>query len=125
MKTQTKDLSSAWQISLLMLFCALVMVAPDLAYAGTFNSGDNTVIGNALCRVVTWFTGSTGKGIATIAIIIIGVGALMGKVSWGMAIIVGIGVALIFGAASLVNSISGDAADASNCTSAATTTPSK
>jgi len=120
MQTQTKELSAAWQISLIMLLCAVAMVLPDMAYAATsFSSGDNTVIGNTLCRVVTWFTGSTGKGIATIAIIIIGVGALMGKVSWGMAIIVGIGVALIFGAASLVNSISGDAAaGGSNCSSA-------
>ena len=114
MKTSTKDLSKdlsmAWQISLLMLLCAVLIMLPDLSYAQTAANSTDTVVGNTLCRVVGWFTGNTGKGIATIAIIVIGVGALMGKVSWGMAIIVGIGVALIFGAASIVNSISSNAA---------------
>ncbi len=101
MKTSsTKELSQAWQMSLLVLFAAVVVMLPDLAFAA------DTTVGNTLCKVVGWFTGNTGKGIATIAIIVIGIGALMGKVSWGMAIIVGVGVALIFGAASLVDSIS-------------------
>ena len=113
MKTSTKDLSMAWQISLLMLFCAVLIMLPDLSYAqATTAASTDTVVGNTLCKVVGWFTGNTGKGIATIAIIVIGVGALMGKVSWGMAIIVGIGVALIFGAASIVNSISAGGAGA-------------
>ena len=112
MKTSTKELSSAWQMSALMLFAAVLMVMPDLAFAETItkSSGD-TVIAKAFCNVIAWFTGTTGKGIATLAIIVIGVGALMGKVSWGMAIIVGIGVALIFGAAALVNSIAGGQTD--------------
>ncbi len=109
MKTSTKELSQAWQMSLLVLFAAVVVMLPDLAFADT-----DTTIGNTLCKVVGWFTGNTGKGIATIAIIVIGIGALMGKVSWGMAIIVGIGVALIFGAASLVNSISDNAGSATS-----------
>ena len=41
----------------------------------------------------------------TLAIITVGVGALMGKVSWGMAIIVGIGVAVIFGAPEIVGDL--------------------
>ena len=51
--------------------------------------------------------GKLGQGIATLAIIVIGVGALMGKVSWGMAIIVGIGVGVIFGAPTIVNALGG------------------
>ncbi len=80
-----------------------MMLVPDLvmAQAGT----GETEIARVLCLVVDWFTGSVGKGIATLAIIIIGVGALMGKVSWGMAIIVGIGVAVIFGASNIVNEL--------------------
>jgi type IV secretory pathway VirB2 component (pilin) len=105
MKTSTQQLSSAWQMSLLMLFAAVVIMIPDLAFATPALEANDTVIGSSLCKVVGWFTGNTGKGIATIAIIVIGVGALMGKVSWGMAIIVGIGVALIFGAGSMVSSI--------------------
>lgn len=77
---------------------------PDMAHA----AGGDT-IGEVLCNVVGWFTGPVGKGIATLAIIVIGVGALMGKVSWGMAIIVGVGVAVIFGAKDIVEELGGGA----------------
>ena len=104
MKTQTKDLSSAWQICLMVMLSAVVIMMPDFAFAAPAN---NTPMGNVLCTVLAWFTGNTGKGLATIAITVIGVGALLGKVSWGMAMIVGIGVAIVFGAAGIVNSMGG------------------
>ena len=72
--------------------------------SGGSGSGGDT-IGNLLCNVADWFTGPVGQGIATLAIIVIGIGALMGKVSWGMAIIVGIGVAVIFGAPTIVSEL--------------------
>ena len=75
------------------------MFVPSAAMAGT----GGAVIGDLLCSVVEWFTGPLGQGLATLAIIVIGVGALMGKVSWGMAIIVGIGIAVIFGAPEIVS----------------------
>jgi type IV secretion system protein VirB2 len=104
MKPQTKDLSLAWQVCLMVMLSAVVVMMPDFAHAGT-----NTPMGNVLCTVVLWFTGNTGKGLATIAITVIGIGALLGKVSWGMAIIVGIGVAIIFGAAGIVNAMNAGA----------------
>lgn len=89
-----------------------VMLIPADALAATLTvsggSGRNTgggTIGDLLCNVAYWFTGPVGSGIATLAIIVIGIGALMGKVSWGMAIIVGIGVAVIFGAPAIVNEL--------------------
>lgn len=88
--------------SLCLTMALGMMLVPDLAAAA--GTGE-TEIARVLCAVVDWFTGSVGKGIATLAIIIIGVGALMGKVSWGMAIIVGIGVAVIFGASNIVNEL--------------------
>ena len=90
----------AW--TLMLTFA--IMIVPDMALA----SSGGTPIANVLCHVVGWFNGPVGKGIATLAIIVIGVGALMGKVSWGMAIIVGVGVAVIFGADTLVDQLGGD-----------------
>jgi type IV secretory pathway VirB2 component (pilin) len=87
--------------SLAFLAMALTLFLPELASAGN-------PIGETLCNVVGWFTGPVGGGIATLAVIIIGVGALMGKVSWGMAIIVGLGVAVIFGAGPLITELSGN-----------------
>jgi type IV secretion system protein VirB2 len=107
MKTQTKQLSIAWQACLFVLLSAVVIMTPDMAMA-------NTPMGAILCKVVGWFTGNTGKGLATIAITVIGIGALLGKVSWGMAIIVGIGVAIVFGAASIVNAMAAGGAGTTN-----------
>jgi len=90
-----------------MMLAYAVFLIPADAMAQTVT--DSTVLGDLLCGVAGWFTGSVGKGIATLAIIVIGVGALMGKVSWGMAIIVGLGVAVIFGAPSIVNELAGGA----------------
>src|SRR5689334_7993996 len=114
MKTQTKQLSMAWQACLFALLCAVVVMTPDMAAA-------NTPMGAVLCKVIAWFTGNTGKGLATIAITVIGIGALLGKVSWGMAIIVGIGVAIVFGAAGIVNAMSGTGfGSTTGCTTATT-----
>ncbi len=85
-----------------------IMLLPMDALAAS-NSSDPSAIADTLCNVVGWFNGPVGAGIATLAIIVIGIGALMGKVSWGMAIIVGLGVAVIFGADTIVNALSDNA----------------
>ena len=90
-------MSFAW--ALLIAYGA--MLVPSDAFA----TETNTTIGETLCKVAGWFTGQIGQGIATIAIVIIGIGALMGKVSWGMAIIVGLGVAVVFGAPAIVTEL--------------------
>jgi type IV secretion system protein VirB2 len=90
----------AWQISLMVMLSAVIVMVPDFSFAG-----NDTPMGNVLCTAVGWFTGNTGKGLATIAITVIGIGALLGKVSWGMAMIVGVGVAIVFGAAGLVSAM--------------------
>lgn len=116
--TSDKIMSLAW--CLVLAYAAFLIPVDALAQTLTVGvgtsgssgtsgnvSGNSTVLGGLLCGVAKWFTGSVGKGIATLAIIVIGIGALMGKVSWGMAIIVGLGVAVIFGAPVIVNELGG------------------
>jgi type IV secretion system protein VirB2 len=100
MTTSTKELSTAWQICLMVMLAVAAVMAPDFALA---NGGADTNIGSTLCKAVQMITGNTGKGLATIAVVVIGIGALLGKVSWGMAILVGVGVGIIFGAGTIVN----------------------
>ena len=107
MKTE-KMMSLVWCLVLAYAACLLPIDAladtVDVAVSSGGSAGGNT-IGRVLCNVVHWFNGKIGQGIATLAIIVIGIGALMGKVSWGMAIIVGIGVAVIFGAGNIVQEL--------------------
>lgn len=104
----TLNTDKLMSVALCMLAVYAVALMPMEAFA------DDT-IGAVLCGVVEWFTGPIGQGIATLAIIVIGVGALMGKVSWGMAIIVGIGVAVIFGASSIVDQLAEPGVASASC----------
>lgn len=88
-------------------------IVPEMASAG------GNAIETVFCNVVVFFTGKTGKALATIAIIVVGVGALMGKVSWGLALIVALGVALIFGAATVVEQLGSGTGNSCSATSQA------
>lgn len=96
-----------WSAFLALALFIAVMVVPEVAMAGGAGGGGDNPLTNTLCTLVQWLTGPTGRAVATLAIIIIGVGALMGKVSWGMAIIVALGIAIVFGAPTLLNLLGG------------------
>lgn len=95
----------AW--CMLLAYAATLVPVDALAADFRGTNSDSRILGGLLCGVASWFTGTVGQGIATLAIIVIGIGALMGKVSWGMAIIVGLGVAVIFGAPAIVGELGG------------------
>lgn len=102
--TLTSEKLGSLAMAILAVYGAALLPMDALA-----NGTEPTAISDVLCNVVGWFTGKVGTAIATLAIIVVGIGALMGKVSWGMAIIVGIGVGVIFGAPNLVEALSGEA----------------
>ena len=89
-------------MALLAIMVVVVMTAlPNLAFA--YDSD----LGYVICNAAMMFTGNAGRGLATVGISILGVGALLGKVSWGLAIIVGCGIAMIFFAPGIVYTVSG------------------
>jgi len=104
-----KMIDLAWHLTLIFAVGICVAMLPDMAIAGNQNAIDAV-----FCNVVTLITGSTGKAIATVAVIAVGVGALLGKVSWAMALIVALGIALVFGAATIVNFIANGAGGGNN-----------
>src|SRR5690606_30649179 len=56
-------------------------------------------------NIANWFNGNLAKGLATIAVTVVGIGALFGKVEWRTAILTGVGIAAMFGAASIHSQI--------------------
>lgn len=48
-----------------------------------------------------------GRGLAIIAVIILGLAATLGKASWGMAIMVTLGIAVTFNAPQLIRLLTG------------------
>lgn len=69
-------------------------------------SGDFGNVGAKLCEVVSAITGKVGRAVATIAVVFLGIGAFFGKVTWGLAVAVSIGIFAIFGAAKIVDQFS-------------------
>lgn len=94
--------NSAWTAFLCFALFAAFALVPEFAFA-------DDQLSEGFCNAIAFVTGRTGKALATIAIITVGVGALMGKVSWGLAILVALGIAIIFGAEAIMGAISGDA----------------
>lgn len=105
-----------WKLVILCAVGISVYLLPGMAFAT--DSGGAASASNAIemvfCNVINMMTGTTGKSIATVAVIAVGIGALLGKVSWGMALIVALGVALVFGASTIVQALGGSG---SSCTS--------
>jgi type IV secretion system protein VirB2 len=72
-------------------------------------AGVNTPIGDILCTTVNWFTGNTGKGLATIAILTVGIWKLLGKISGRVALVTCVGIAILFGAVNIVDAMNAGA----------------
>lgn len=81
----------------LNLLAAIAVMAPTLVLAG-----DTPPWQNAAQAVLNIFTGGLSKTLATIAVIALGIMAAAGKLEWGTAIKVIVGLVLIFGAANIV-----------------------
>lgn len=92
-----------YRIQMIVLMTAIVIFIPQAALAV------DTPMGKTLCTVVTWMSGNLGKGLETIIICTLGIGAMLGKISWGAAIMEGIGCAIVFGAAQIVDAMNAGA----------------
>jgi type IV secretory pathway VirB2 component (pilin) len=78
------------QLFISLLACTIMLFLMQSAYA------TNSPMGEVLCNIVQIVYGNLGRGLASLAVIIIGVGATLGKTSWGLAMTVAVGIAVIF-----------------------------
>ena len=92
MKT-TNYQSNSLSMMKYVFIAAVVAALPDMAHA--------TDLGLILCNAYNTLSGPVLKGVATIAILALGVGALFGKVSWSLATLVGVGIGAIYGAGAI------------------------
>lgn len=98
------DSESCWKLSMLFCLSTMFLMMPEMASASATEGG---AVADALCRVSNALTGKIGRGIATIGVVMLGIGLFLGKLSWGLAVAVGIGIAGIFGATTIVNWMAG------------------
>lgn len=60
--------------------------------------GNLSPMEEVLCTILLIILGDAGRGIATLAVMGVGIGALYGKATWGQAITVAVGIGIMFGA---------------------------
>lgn len=76
--------------SMLMAFALIVLVPASTAHAAT--------IADILCGVWWLIYNDIARGIGTLAIAGLAIGAIFGKVSWGMAVMVAVGLIITLSA---------------------------
>ncbi len=105
---------------IISITCCSILLATfiELILSQEALASEHDIIGKTLCNLVDVISGQIARGIATLAIFAVGVGLFMGKVSWGLAATTAGGVAVVFGASSLVDFFAVD--DAGTCPENAT-----
>jgi type IV secretory pathway VirB2 component (pilin) len=88
--------NNSWQLCLVFCLVALTMISSDALAADTSGLSD------ALCRVVTLLTGTLGQAVAMIALVALGIGIFLGKLSWPLALATAVGITFIFSAGKIV-----------------------
>jgi|GEM_PF-4563180 len=93
------NLRTVQHFSFLTLLAAAIYL---LLCSNAFALSGFTPVGIVLCNVVTMIWSDIGRGIATLAVMVTGIMATLGKVTWGHAMLVAIGISLTFGAPIIV-----------------------
>ncbi len=99
-----------WRFALALILASIVISVPDMSFA----AGNTTAISNVVCNIVNQLQGPVARGVAAFGIIFLGFSLFLGKISWGVALALGIGLGAIFGAQQIVGLISGDSQNACN-----------
>lgn len=92
----------------LLQFCLVVAL---MLFVISTDANAQTTITTILCNITNQISGPIGKAIAILIVISIAMGLFVGKITWGIAIAVAVGMGILFGAANIVGLISGGGAN--------------
>ncbi len=111
--------NSAWNTTLCFMFAVVAVMLPDLASAIVPVPGDDSgdtpgtaAISDVICNIVAALQGPVARGVAAFGIIFLGFSLFLGKISWGTALALGIGLGAIFGAEAIVGLMAPDGTQA-------------
>eukprot|EP00919_Chromeraceae_sp_WS-2016_P079462 GHVR01188047.1.p1 GENE.GHVR01188047.1~~GHVR01188047.1.p1 ORF type:complete len:121 (-),score=12.36 GHVR01188047.1:500-862(-) len=96
-------------------FNANISMADDPAPGAKDTTDFGSQIADVLCNVISIAQGNVGKTISTLVIISIAIGLFLGKITWGVAIAVSVGLGVLFGANSVVEFIASGKSGAGPC----------
>ena len=72
---------------------------------------EESKITEVICKAIEQLTGPIGRAIAVLIIISLAIALFLGKVTWGLAIAVAVGLGILFGASNVVGILTGTPAD--------------
>jgi type IV secretory pathway VirB2 component (pilin) len=101
MNKSTREMSKAWQICFIAILRAAYVLVPDFAWAYT-GGGTTSPVGAAICFAAESFAGEVAAGVATVAVCTIGTLACVGRIQWTTALIVAVGLSVIFGSGPII-----------------------
>ncbi len=90
----------------LLGFLVFLMSSQAVSAIDATTSSDPTGIITIFCNVINQATGGVGKVICVLILISMAIGLFLGKITWGLAIAVMVGMGMLFGATGLVDLIS-------------------
>lgn len=86
----------------LVVLAAMFYLIPIEAFAQEKTTDDVTKV---ICKVIGLITGGIGKAIAILIVISLAIALFLGKVTWGLAIAVMVGIGVLFGAEYIVSTV--------------------
>lgn len=86
----------------LVVLAAIFYLLPMEAFAQEQTTDDVTKV---ICKVIGLITGGIGKAIAILIVISLAIALFLGKVTWGLAIAVMVGIGVLFGAEYIVSTV--------------------
>jgi type IV secretory pathway VirB2 component (pilin) len=103
-----KKQTTAWTNSVCLFQFIMFGVMAIAIYSLMMTDANAANPGATLCKAIgDTMGGGLARAISTIGILIVGVGATLGKMTWTTALTVAVGIAVIFGTLSIVSSLSG------------------
>ena len=75
--------------------------------AGGGGPAIKTDVSKVICNIVKYLQGPIVRGVAAFAVIFLGFSLFLGKITWGTALALGIGVACVFGAEQIIAVMAG------------------
>lgn len=100
-KRVVKFMAMSAATAVLVLEPSLALAVPDLDTNAVTTTGANG-ISRAVNAIVQTLTGTLGQSIAVLAVIVMGFMAMFGRLAWDHAMKVILGIAIVFGAATII-----------------------
>lgn len=91
-----------------VILLTVVLSATNITDAFASNGKiSNDALETMICNAINYITGTTGKGVAAVVIIVTGVGFFSGNINWVTLLGIMAGIGVIFGAPTVINKLTG------------------